>query len=317
MHQHTESRSSLTTALFRPWASVALATLLLVLFTVPVRAVEVNPAHVNFTTITTRVKIAVTHNGMPVAASDVKSVKLYVADYDYDHMISVTKSDGQISIVPTEMLEQGNYDLVIKTVHGEGRVAVESLTAIADSGLEARAQRQGVSVEEIKAQLGISQPLGRERIDLDFTGTYYLGQKIEQHIAVAEGRRAVWMVNGVEVPTADGKFSYTVDPVGIYDIAYLEKEAERVVALGLGTVVVVKEPRVLAEASAGSTTRFTAPAGYGKYAWTVDGNAVDGGATWSGSFDTAGDHELMVRCTDPAQETSQALRVTTYLVKVS
>ncbi len=278
-------------------------------------AVEANPAQIEIKTADQAVTIGVTHDGTPVPAASITSVKLYVDNHDYDHMITVEKKDGAVTIRPTEALELGHYDLAIKTGQGEVRVPVTALQTVADEGLEARAKRQGVTVEEIKAQLGISQSVGQDRISLQFADEYNVGQTLGATMNVPDGRTAEWTVNGEKVDAPGGKLSYTFEEPGIYDFAYLEKAGDRILALGLDTVKVSTVGSAV-EVKAGVAQTFLGPEGYGRYAWKLDGVVVGAESSWKGSFESPGNHVVSVRADTPAAETAQPVGIVTYIVTV-
>lgn len=286
------------------------------LLALPVSGLTISPARVEINAFDDVIRLSLTHEGAPVPASSVSSVKLFVEKHDYDHMITVGKAEGQITITPTRDLELGVYDLRIKTAVGEGLVEVISLQGIADAGLEARARRQGVTVEAIKAQLGISQPLGREQIDLGLPASYSVGQIVTMAMSPAAGRTGVWRVNGDLVPSEGGTLTYVLEHVGVYDFAYIEKEGERVATVGLGTVVVTSEAPTRVEVEAGVKLSLLAPGGYGAAAWSVDGVADGTEPTWSGVFSEAGSHKVQVRVSEPSEASGPAFRVVSYLVTV-
>lgn len=308
-------RSMWATAPKRVWYGVA-GSVMTVFLLQATFAVEAKPENVTIKSASEAVPIAVTHNGTPVPAGDISSVKLYVDNHDYDHMITVQKADGQVTIRPTEALELGHYDLAIKTKQGEVRVPVTALQGIADAGLEARAKRQGVSVDEIKKQLGISQSVRQERIDLGFSEVYYVGQTLNLSMAVKADRTAAWMVNGTPVDTPGGSLKYTFDQAGVYDFAYVEKEGDKAVALGLGTVSVVAEPAIPVEVKVGVAQTLLGPEGYGLYAWKLDGKDAGSDSSWTGTFTGPGKHTVSVRAEKPIQADSQPLRALTFAVTV-
>ena len=279
-------------------------------------AIEANPAQIEIKTADQVVTISVTHDGAPVPAASITSVKLYVDNHDYDHMITVDKKDGAVTIRPTEALELGHYDLAIKTGQGEVRVPVTALQTVADEGLEARAKRQGVSVDEIKAQLGISQSFGQDRIDLNLSETYYVGQSLKMKMDVPAGRTASWMVNGAAVDAPGGSLNYAFEQKGIYDIAYVEKEKERTMAIALSTVTVVAEPSIPVTVKAGVTQTLNGPEGYGRYAWKLDGAEAGTGSSWKGTFESPGAHSVTVRAEAPSVESAQSIRELTYAITV-
>jgi len=301
---------------FSTYSAIALATALGLLAALPSAALEARPSRVEIKAVEDTVSIALTHGGQPVPASGVSSVKFYVENHAYDHMITVSKADGQITIRPTEALELGVYDLRIKTSAGEAVVEVISLQGIAVAGLEARARRQGVTVEEIKAQLGISQTLGRETIDLHLPQSFFVGQTVTVPMTPGPGRTGEWRVNGELVASEGATLSHVLEHAGAYDLAYVEREGGDAVAFGLGTLVVAYEPPVDVALAAGTKTTLHGPAGYTKYEWTTNGVASGTAASWGGAFESPGIYRVRVRASGPEDPGSQAFRVITFEVTV-
>lgn len=279
-------------------------------------ALEADPARIEFKTHADSAAIVLSHDGKPVSASAVQSVKLYVGAHDYDHMIQVDKADGRITVRPTPMLELGSYDLAIATTHGEVRVGVLALRTIVDESLEARAKRQGVTVEAIKAQLGISQPIGQDRVQLNLAELYYTGQTLEVTLPAPAGRTAQWWVNGEVIAPRGDTFRYVFEQVGVYDFGYVEKLDGNTVAFAVDTVEVIPEPRIPVSVAAGTALTLRAPDGYQRFTWTQNGKEAGTGASWSATYESAGEHEIMVRASEPAPGTTQAFRVVTYTVTV-
>jgi len=298
------------------WSRCALAAAAALAIATGARALEADPAKLTIVSQTEPVSIGITHNGAPVKAGDIGAVKLYIEKHDYDHMITVSKADGRLTLTPTPDLELGVYELAVNTTHGDLRVPITALQHIADQGLEARAKRQGVTVDEIKAQLGISQAVGQERITLGVSDGYYVGQTLKVDMKPAAGRSAEWVINGEKIAAADGALAYTFTEAGVYDLAYVEKQGDRVMAMGLGTTTVMSEPPVEVSAKAGSKQTLLGPDGYGSYAWRVDGSEAGTGSSWTGTFESAGEHLVTVRAEAPALDGAQPIRVVTYRVMV-
>jgi len=297
-------------------ASLVGAIVLLFSATEAAMALEADPPRIEFKTHTDSVAIALSHDGKPVAASAVQSVKLYVDPHDYDHMIEVEKADGRITVRPTPMLELGSYDLAIATTYGEVRVGVLALRTIVDESLEARAARQGVTVEAIKAQLGISQPLGKDRVELNLAQLYYAGQTLEVTLPVPEGRTAQWSVNGDVIAAEGDTLRYVFEHPGIYDFGYVEKQDGNTMAFAVDSVQVIPEPRIPVSVETGTALTLRPPQGYTRFAWTQDGEKAGTNASWTGTFETPGLHEITVHASEPAAGTAQAFRVVTYAVNV-
>jgi len=279
-------------------------------------AVDIEPAIIEFNNVQDVVTISVTQNGKPVPAASIQSVKLLVGSHDYDHMIRVEKGDGRITVHPTEALQLGTYDLAIATSHGNASADVLALLKIVDESLAARAARQRISVEDLKAQLGVSQTLRRDSIELNLSALYYVGQILQTKIVAPEDRAGVWLVNGETIAPKDGLFRYVFEQEGIYDFAYLEKIGENVVATGLASVQVVHEPAMAVEVKEKIALTLAAPEGFNRYEWMLDGMVSGTEATWKITFESAGQHQVTVRASEPAPTTGQAFRLITYAITV-
>ena len=279
-------------------------------------AVEAVPSTIEIKTADQPVTIGVTNSGTPVPAASINSVKLYVDKHDYDHMITVEKADGAVTIRPTDALELGHYDLAINTAQGEVRIPVTALQGIADEGLEARAKRQGVTVDEIRAELGISQSVGQDRIVLNVPHVYYVGQSLKMDMDVHAGRTGTWLVNGAAVGAPGGSVDYPFEQVGIYDFAYVEKEGDRTMGVGMGTVNVVAEPAIPVTVNAGVKQTLNGPEGYGKYTWKLEGVESGTGRSWTATFESPGTRRVTVRAESPLAVSAQSIRELTYAITV-
>ncbi len=281
-------------------------------------AVEVKPSQIEFGKIDTSETISVVHNGQAVPASAIKSVKLWAGGHDYDHMIDVTKADGQVTVKPSELLEIGSYDLVIDTGHGKATVTVMAPLDKLYSSLESRAARLGITVDELKSRLGMTRQLGQEIVRLNLPKVYYVGQTLSVPMEQVKGRTYAWAVNGtaIQVGVGDARMNYTFTEPGIYDFTYVEKEGERVVAAGFGATTVVAEPPVHSEVEQNTTQKFIAPVGYSHYVWSIDGKEVAKGDTLTYEFKERGSHVVSLHAHTPVSGNVEVLRNITYVVTV-
>lgn len=302
----------------RPFALVA-AMGALGLFSAAAVAVESSPAEVEFNSNESSASLRITHNGKPVDASAIKSVKLYASGHDYDHMIDVAKADGKVTVRPTKMLQIGSYDIVIDTAHGKATTALMAPLDELYSSLESRSERLGITVDELKARLGLTQTLGQEHIDLGLPKVHYVGHTLSVPIDRAPNRTYAWSVNGVpiEIGQGDRAMTYTFMEPGIYDFTYLEMEGGEVVATGFGATNVVPEPAVHELITTETTAKLIGPAGYGHYDWAVDGNPTPADKTLHCTFETPGEHIVTLRAHHPLPGTEMKFREITYVITVS
>jgi hypothetical protein len=294
------------------------ALIVVMLGALPATAVEVSPKTIEFEKIETSETISVVHNGQAVPASAIKSVKLWAGGHDYDHMIDVKKADGQVTVKPSELLEIGSYDLVIDTGQGKATVTVMAPLDKLYTSLESRADRLGITVDELKSRLGMTRQLGQEVVRLNLPKVYYVGQTLSVPMEQVEGRTYAWAVNGtaIQVGVGDARMNYTFTEPGIYDFTYVEKEGDRVVAAGFGATTVVAEPPVHSEVEQNTAQKFVAPIGYSHYVWRIDGKDVAQGDTLTYEFKERGSHVVSLHAHTPVSGNVEALRNITYVVTV-
>lgn len=302
------------------WLSMgALGLAAAALVALPAFAVDVSPKTITFNTIDTSATLELTHDGQRIDAGAVKSVKLYASGHDYDHMIEVAKDDGRITVSPSDMLEIGSYDLVIDTAHGKATAYIQAPLDGLYTSLESRAKRLGITTDELKGRLGMTEKVGDEYVDLGLPSVYYVGQTVKIPIDRAEGRTYAWTVNGdpVEFGKGDSTLHYTFTEPGVYDFSYVETNGERVVATGFGATSAVAEPAVHKQYAVNTTAKFHAPEGYSHYVWEVNGEKKLAGEMLSHTFEKSGEHVVKVHAHTPSAGPAEAFREVTFVITVS
>ena len=119
-------------------------------------AVTADPAKVTFTSPQQSATIALTTNGAPIAANDIRGWQFLVSDHDYKHMLSVEKMDGALKIAPSTTLEVGSYDLNIETAQGSVIVQVFAPLSGLPEVVEKTAALTGLSEKQIEAKMGFT-----------------------------------------------------------------------------------------------------------------------------------------------------------------
>ena len=210
--------------------------------------VTASPAEVTFQSPTESKTISLTSNGQPVSAGAIGSVKLMVGKHDYDEMIRVEKSNGAITLHPTDYMEIGSYDLIIRTSHGNAVVKVYTPLEEIPSVVDQRMQEAGISREEARNQLGLTTPAGRERIRWDLPTQRPAGDTLGLSANAAPGRTYVWQVNGTTLQEGAGEsvFRYTFSQPGTYKVRYAEMQNGVVVAEWIETFTVGGAPATTA-----------------------------------------------------------------------
>ncbi len=282
----------------------------------PIQALQADPSVIEFQTMTEAKTVQLTNNGKPVPASAMGNIKLYAGGHDYHYMITVKKSDGAITVRPAEDMEIGSYDLVVETTEGNATLTMLAPLDNLSTSLESRSKRLGITVDELKVRLGLTQKIGNENVDLGIPSVYYIGQTLTIPMEKVDGRFYNWSVNGttVQLGRGDAPMSYTFTEPGVYDFVYVEKEGDRIVTTGFAATTVVPEPSVYMQIDVEKKQKFVAPEGYAHYVWLVDGVKASQQKDFIHDFKGKGSHVVTLRAHTPLPGTLESLRQVTYVV---
>ncbi|MCC6145912.1 MAG: PKD domain-containing protein [Candidatus Hydrogenedentes bacterium] len=244
----------------------------------------------------------------------VEKVSFMVDDSDYSHMISVTAGAQGLIVKPTDYLEVGSYDLIVQTNAGTAHLEVYSPLREMQTGLEKQAEAMGISVDELKARLGMKEGLQLQRIDLGLAPVYYAGETVKLQMSPDPGVRYLWTVNGEEVAAGTGPhiFEHTFAAPGDYVITYSEEKEGIVSGSAIEAVAVVDRLAAHHRVHVGDSVELKAPAGYNLYQWKINGLPVEGSATTLYTFEKPGRYTVEVIAEDPATAEAEGRQVLTY-----
>jgi len=266
-------------------------------------ALEVSPESIVFEDKESAQELRITHNGEPVPQDAIFEHELYVNAHTYAEMLTVTPKEGGVSVTPTSFLEVGSYDLEIDTRFGTVKVKVYSpLTQMADS-LENRAAAKGITVEELKAEMGLTQTSSRNMIELGVPPVYYEGQVLNISLAAEPGRLYQWSINDevLGAPTGQAELNYPLENPGVLFISLVETNQEgAVTARASALTQVVAIPAMKVETMANRSFTLRAAPDFQHHSWTLDGVASGSGDTWNHTFSTPGVYEVVCVSRGPA-----------------
>jgi len=294
---------------FQYWGTAAILPMFALFSQNSFSAVIAEPAEVTFVSPNQSFTIHLTSGGTPIPAADIQGWRLLASDHDYQHMIVVEKMDGAVIVSPSKAVELGSYDLSIET--SKGSVVIRVFMPLSDVPdiVEKLTALTGESEARVKEKLGLSSTTGRSEITFTLPPVYYEGQTLEQTLAKEPeaGHTSTWFVNGEAVDGDDenNAFAYTFERPGEYVLTYVETVTENgtvvLVAHGRASTSVVAFPSIAAEATAGTPITFSAPAGFQKSVWSVDGKEISTGDSLTYTFAASG--SAMVEClsTDPVK----------------
>jgi len=172
--------------------------------------------------------VRLTAAGQPISLANIRSHAVHLGDRIFNDFFTIEKADGQVTITPTREVEIGRFQIFIHTRHGSVMVEVYTPLDQAPDSLESRAREKGITVEELRREMGLVTPTGRENIRIELAPTYYQGQTLRVNVDAKPGRTYSWRVNGeVVAEGADAhSLNYTFQQPGEHEIHYTERSAE-------------------------------------------------------------------------------------------
>lgn len=299
--------------------AIPLGVVMAVLLAGPAWAlVRATPEVLTFTSRTESLSVLVDADGVPVPADDINLVKLYVDEHDYDEMFTVVKTDGKITLTPTEYLEIGSYDLVIDTDLGDARVRIYAPLSAMDDSIENRAARLGMTVEEYKSYLGLTSEL-RKEVTITVPPVVYEGQPVVVDLPSTPGRQYVWQINEkvvAEGPEAN-KFRYVFEEPGDYVVVYRELADGQPVGSAVVKTTVISEPPVREALKPGTSLTLHGPAGFQNYVWEINDEIVASDPALDHTFSTPGAYTIECYASDPLPGTEPKFRRIRYNITVA
>lgn len=285
---------------------------------VSARALEADPPKALINSLESVVVIWLSDNGALLAASDFKGFRFMVDDSNYSRMVTVTPVDGGVRVAPTESFEVGSYDLVLDTKKGTITVPVSAPLSGEEGVLEQRTKDLGGAKQEAMNELGLASPLPRGVMGFTLAGQYPVGDVLVITAPDVPGATFRWLVNGeVVAEGAQAALNYPIPAEGDYLVRLEQRSPGGAWEKVSESSTLATEPEPVPVAGKlGQRINFTAPEGFGKYTWTLAGKPMSEKRTVGLAFPTAGKHELICRCEEPAQGPANAFRVVRYEVTI-
>jgi hypothetical protein len=209
-----------------------LAACAVALWAAGAHAVTADPAEVVFTRRDQAHTIQFTHEGKPLKAEDIKGYEVYVEKNTYKQFFKYQVGPGTLTLMPSELVETGTWDLVVNTTYGAVKVDLKTPLNEDPDSLETRARELGVTVDELRIQMGLGIELPRGQIRFDIAPQYNVGQSLRLQIQPVAGRTYTWRVNGHAVKEGPGAedFTLTFAQEGPHTITLEERENGAVTA---------------------------------------------------------------------------------------
>ena len=264
-----------------------------------------DPDQVHFSKYTDSATIHITKDGKPLPVKAIKSVRAVVGTSDYSSQFTITKSDkdpATITLAPKEGAAQsGTFTLIVSTKYGDALVAIDMPLDQIPGTLEDQAKQQGITVDELKAKMGLSHEGKHETVTVRLPQWQYVGSTFSLRIPPSPGCSYVWKVDGnvVEEGKDKNEFKQVLDKAGDRRIELDVREGDAVVAQWSGVLRVVDYPDMRWQVRKGQPFTLRAPTGFKTHAWSIDGHGAGNGDTIKHTFKDAGEHVITCTSHDP------------------
>ncbi|MFO7973530.1 MAG: hypothetical protein R6V12_02730 [Candidatus Hydrogenedentota bacterium] len=260
-----------------------------------------------------------TRDGEPLPANEIGEIKLWASGHDYKEMFRYDKAEGALTLTPTQYCEVGSYKLVIKTSSDNLTLQVYTPLDEMPGTLQKMAASMGVTVEELREQMGLVTSLGRMDVSIALPEVYYEGQALELELKDIEGAIHTWKINGTVVkkgPDATSLF-YVFPKPGLVVLEYTATREGQTVAAAKASTIVVKVPPIQWKVPRNVEFTLHATPGYSTYSWMVNGKPAGQGKALRYTFQEAGPATIECLCEEPTSGPKGTFLRITYKVTVT
>lgn len=265
------------------------------------QAAMAEPEQVRFSKIEDTAVIRVMKGDKPVPSKSVKGARVVIGKSDYSHQFLIERSESgpaTITLSPNpETAQVGTFTLVISTKEGEVLVAVDMPLDQIPGTLEDRAKKEGITVDELKAKLGLSHEGKRESIAVLLPKKQYVGSMFTLNMPGPAGREYTWKIDGKPVLQGanESTLKHVMDKPGNRYIE-VDVRADGVsVAQWSGVLQVIDYPEMKWQVQKGKSFSLRAPNGFESCEWKMDGQGAGKDDVFKHTFKEAGVH--LIECT--------------------
>ncbi|MBX7258913.1 MAG: hypothetical protein K1Y02_21300 [Candidatus Hydrogenedentes bacterium] len=271
---------------------------------VPLKAV---PDTVSFSSMDDTATIQVMSGDVPLAAEAVKNARIMIDNRDYSEQFIITRSKSgpaSITIKPNPQTAQvGGFTLRIGTASGEVTAAVLTPFDKLPGMLENQAKAQGLTVDQLKAKLGMTQAFGRNTLSITLPEFVYEGYAFNVSLENGSDNEFTWTVDGSVALQGPGKseLSHVFEKSGDHVLSVVEKKGSGIVASWEGVLKVVAQAPLEWTVPAKTQITVPGPEGFKKYTWRVDGKEVSSDRVLKYSFAARGTSTIECMAEQPDQ----------------
>lgn len=276
------------------------------------------PAKLIFNNFDAQQLVQLRLDGQILPMDVVRDWSLLAGERNYTHMISVTPTKDGLIIGPSATAEVGSYLLIINTKHGPVQIDVETPFKEHETIIEKTAKDLGVSEEEVRANLGVSQQFQRQDVTLNLPATYYTGDMLEVEVPANGGHRSVWKINGNTVLEGQDQLvlKQMLTVAGPLEVTYEEWNGNALIASASAQSQVLQRPAMRFETTVNTPTTFRGPANYETYSWYVDNEMCCHQPAITRVFETAGTYHVTCVSSQPLDPSLKESREDVFEVTV-
>lgn len=264
-----------------------------------------SPDTVSFSNMEDVATVRLMYGDAPLASEAVRSARIMIDNRDYSGQFVITRSTSGPAIVTIrpnpETAQVGSFSLRIGTASGEVKVPVLTPFDALPGMLENQAKAQGMTVEQLKAKLGMTRAFDRNTLSVGLPESFIEGYAFNVTLPNGNDHEYVWTVDGAVVLQGAGKsaLSHVFDKPGDHVISVEEKKGQGIVASWEGVLKVVAQTPMKWTVPAKTAVTVPGPEGFGKYTWQVDGKDVSTARELTYTFASKGKATITCVATEP------------------
>ena len=261
-------------------------------------SVVAEPDQVHFSKYEDSATIRVLKGKEPLPSKAIKSVRAMIGQSDYSHHFNIAKSNSgpaTIALSPKEGTAQsGAFTLVISTKQGDVLVAIDMPLDRIPGTLEDRAKKEGKTVDQLKAEMGLSHEGKRETITVRMPKTQYVGSLFSLQMPTIRGRDFTWKFDDQVVLQGIDKnwLKIVIEKAGEHRIDMEMRESGVVVTTWSGVLTAIDYPDMRLQVRQGTPLQLRGARGYTSYQWTVDGKNSGDNMDFKHTFKGPGEHAV-------------------------
>ena len=299
-------------------AFLSLCFLLLLLVAPAMAELKAEPSKLVFDNVDARQLVQMRMDGQILPMDAVRDWSLLAGERNYTHMISITQTRDGLMIGPSATAEVGSYLLIINTKHGPVQIDVETPFTEHETIIEKTAKDLGVSEEEVRTNMGVSQRFQRQNVALNLPGTYYTGDMLEVEVPANGGHRSVWKINGNIVLEGQDQLvlKQMLTVAGPLEVTYEEWDDNALIASASAQSQVLQRPAMRFETTVNTPTTFRGPANYETYSWYVDNEMCCHQPAITRVFEKAGTYHVTCVSSQPLDPSLKESREDVFEVTV-